>query len=75
MAHEPDRGDGRKQDRVHVGQPLHIEAGRLQAIAQVASSVAALVKIDVVLAAPQEPVRGHGQQQEPSRLQDPSHFP
>jgi hypothetical protein len=46
----------------------------LQPVAQLASNVAALVKIDVVLAAPQEPVRGHGQQQQPTRLQDPSHL-
>jgi hypothetical protein len=46
----------------------------LQPVAELASHVPALVEIDVVLAAPQEPVRGNGQQQQPSRLQDPSHF-
>jgi hypothetical protein len=74
VAHNPDRRNGRKQDRVHVGQPQHVEARGLQAIAQVASNVPTLVKIDVVLAAPQELVRGHGQQQQPSRLDDASHL-
>jgi hypothetical protein len=46
----------------------------MQTVAKVASNVPALVKIDVVLAAPQEPESGHGQQQQPSWLQDPSHF-
>jgi hypothetical protein len=74
VAHEPDRGDGREQNRVHIGQLFHLEARRMQAVAQLVCNVAALMKIDVVLAAPQEPVSGNGQQEQSSRLENASYL-
>ena len=68
------RGDGRKHERVDIGQPQDIEPGRGQPLADLCRDVTALVLVDLVLIAPQERMGRHGDQHLAAGAQHPANL-